>query len=123
MALHPEQILMRDVDENLPIHIIAAARNLSDEESILCVDCFENKQNLVHTEFLNSSADYCCEDCFEFESKELIKRKLIIKPGMHIDSSIFTKFLFLIWCSFSLWSVGNGERDVNYSTTNDLHFG
>ena len=46
MKLHPEAILKRDSDGNLPIHIIAAARNLSDEESFLCTDCFSTKSKL-----------------------------------------------------------------------------
>ena len=40
MRLHPEQILARDADGNLPIHVILAAKNTSDEESFLCYDCY-----------------------------------------------------------------------------------
>ena len=81
MALHPEQILKRDIDGNFPIHIIVAARNLSDEDSFLCVDCYENKSNLKHIEFLNGDTDYCCEECLEFKSGEITKKILNVRPG------------------------------------------
>ena len=74
MNLHPEQVLRRDFEGNLPIHIIAASKESSDKETLLCVDCFMSKSMLVGMEFINGDTKYCCEECFKFEPKNLISK-------------------------------------------------
>ena len=79
--LNLEQVLLKDVDGNLPIHIVTSARNLSDEESFLCIDCFTKKSKLVHRIFLNGNTDYCCQDCSEREQRQPISETIYIEPG------------------------------------------
>ena len=81
IKLHPEQVLTRDKDENLPIHIITAAKDKSDENTFLCYDCFMTKSNLVNIEYLNGRSEYCCEECFSFKPEETIKQVHYIRPG------------------------------------------
>ena len=82
IKLHPEQVLQRDAKGNLPIHIIAAARNRSDKESFLCIDCFTAKDRLIYAEFANGDTDYCCEDCFERKPTTFLTKVVCISPGM-----------------------------------------
>ena len=58
MQLHPEQVLLRDVDGNLPIHTIIASKDLSDEESFMCYDCFTTKSKLINIEYLDGDCKY-----------------------------------------------------------------
>jgi len=81
MRLHPEQILVKDNNGNLPIHIIAASNKSSDEDTFLCTDCFMRHNELICMEYVNGDTRYCCKDCFEFEPIETIKKAFEIKPG------------------------------------------
>ena len=80
MKLHPDQVLIKDINGNLPIHIIAASKEVSDEETFLCVDCFTTKSSLVSTEFPTGEMKYCCKECFEFEIIEPMSKSRYIKP-------------------------------------------
>ena len=82
LAMHPSQILRRDLDGNLPLHILAACKESSDEKSFLCFDCFKKKSELVHVEFMDCGTKYCCKDCLQHESKEL-KEFFRISSGMY----------------------------------------
>jgi len=77
--LHPEEVLKKDSNGDLPIHIITASREVSDEETFLCMDCFTKKSTLVCMEFLNGQTSYCCRDCFEIESEAC--KSFYINPG------------------------------------------
>ena len=81
IKLHPDQVLKVDNEGNLPIHAIMACRDLSDENSFLCFDCFNQKSKLVNVDYQNGDSKYCCEDCLERESKQLIKKLLNVRPG------------------------------------------
>ena len=74
-------MLQRDGNGNLPIYVIAAAKKLSDEESFLRKDCYENKSILVGVEFINGNANYCCEHYFECAPWESIRKSFHIRPG------------------------------------------
>lgn len=78
--LHPEQILRRDLDGNLPIHIAAASKDASDEETFLCVDCFSKKSKLVNVDCSNGYTKYCCETCVERVPIK-ISKTYCIRPG------------------------------------------
>ena len=107
LKLHPEQALKRDTDGNLPIHIITGTRDTSDEDCFLCFDCFEHKSELVSIEYHDGDGKYCCEDCLEMESSQLIKHSFSIRPGkFHI---IYHKSLFLILMMCSSKSSRNCE--------------
>ena len=81
MNLHPEQVLQRDSEGNLPIHIIAASKESTDEETLLCVDCFLSKSTLVGVEFINGDTKYCCEECFKFEPRNIRFKSFNMRPG------------------------------------------
>ena len=81
IKLHPNQVLERDSDGNLPIHVIAASREISDEETFLCMNCFMMKSVLVHAEFCNGQNMCCCEDCLHVESRESICKSFYMSPG------------------------------------------
>ena len=81
MKLHPEQVLEKDDDGNVPIHIITVFRELSDIISFLCFDCFTNKSELLNIEYDNGTSKYYCLDCLEWKSKILIDISFKIKPG------------------------------------------
>ena len=82
--------MKRDTDGNLPIHLLAVAKNLSDKETFLCMDCFMTKSKLINIEYLNGDTSYCCEDCFESEQKELIRKSSYMRSG--------TYYMFLSLC-------------------------
>jgi len=88
MKLHPEQVFRRDLDGKLPIHIITASRNLSDENTLLCFDCFTNKTKLINVDYHNGSTKYCCEECLEYEPKNLIKDSFNITPVYKVDEAV-----------------------------------
>ena len=96
IKLHPEQVLERDANRSLPIHIIASTKNMSDESSLFCIDCCTTKSKIVHMEYLDRGTNYCCEDCFERESKQSMRKIVYIEPG----KLYFQKF-FLTKNSFS----------------------
>ena len=93
MKLHPEQMLEKDSDGNLPVHIITAAVETSDEDTFLCHDCLMKESKLVYAEFTNGDSNYCCETCLERESKKSIRHSFQIKPG---TQCFFVKVTFLI---------------------------
>ena len=108
MKLHPEQVLGRDADGNLPIHIIASAKDLSDEKSFLCIDCSSNKSKLVHMEYLDGGTNYCCVDCLARESRQSIRRAFCLEPGkLYFNKISFNQnpFSFIISYNFSLQST------------------
>ena len=67
MMLYPREAPKKDINGDLPIHIVTALRELSDEETFLCMDCFTKKSTLMCMKFLNSEMKYCCRDCFKFD--------------------------------------------------------
>jgi len=81
LMLHPEQLLKKDANGNLPIHIATASKEMSDVDTFLCMDCFTKRNTLVRIEFLNGETRYCCDDCSEFESRTY--KSFDIKPGMY----------------------------------------
>ena len=81
LKLHPEQVLSRDSNGKLPIHLIAAAKDESDEKSFLCFDCYEKKTKLFNIYFIDGKTKYCCEDCLKFESATSISESFQITPG------------------------------------------
>ena len=80
LNLYPEQALKKDSHGNLPIHIICSSKELSDEETFLCLDCYSTKSYLIFVEFLNGSSKYCCKECMQFESCG-ISKSFEITPG------------------------------------------
>ena len=80
MILNPSQVLQRDSDGNLPIHIITACTESSDGETFICLSCFLNKGELFHVVFLNGHDTYCCYDCLRHEPKEKVKEVFPIRP-------------------------------------------
>ena len=81
LSLNLGQVLQKDVDGNLPIHIATSTRNLSDEESLFCIDCSEVKSKLVSHTFLNGNTVYYCIDCSERDSRQSIIETFYIEPG------------------------------------------
>ena len=81
MMLHPNSILQRDLNGNLPIHIITACGDTSDEKTFLCLDCFEIKNDLVYVELVNGRDLYCCLDCLQHETYGKVMRSCRIRPG------------------------------------------
>ena len=81
MIMHPEQVLMRDKNGNLPIHIIASSKEKSDVETFLCFDCYLIKSKLVNIEYQDDDTEYCCEDCFKSKSGDLMSKAYHITPG------------------------------------------
>ena len=81
MTLQPEQVLNKDSDGNLPIHIILASRDLSDEDTFTCFDCFTTKPKLMNIKYMTGESKHCCEDCYEMNSKTSMKKLTIIEPG------------------------------------------
>ena len=81
IKLHPEQALKRDIDGNLPIHIITGLRDMSDEDCFLCFDCFEKKSKLVSIDYPNGDGKYCCDKCLEMEPNQSIKHSFSMTPG------------------------------------------
>jgi len=81
MTLHPEQILRRDIDGNLPFQIITASSETCDENTFFCYDCFRKGNKLVYAEFINGDSKYCCQNCIERESKQSINKSFFIRPG------------------------------------------
>ena len=118
MIMYPEQILIKDEDGNLPNHIITAAKDKSDEETFLCVDCFSKKSKLVNIEYKNDDTEYCCEDCFEFKSWDLVSKKFYISPGKN-DCFLFSSLRIFSFplTIFSPKSTWNCSRVGNICTT------
>ena len=81
MKLHPNEVLQRDLEGNLPIHIICASTQLSEKETFLCIDCYMPKSPLVGMELDDGATKYCCEDCFEFEPMQPIINSFYLRPG------------------------------------------
>ena len=81
MIMHPDQLMKRDADGNLPIHIITASKEKSDVESFLCFDCYLIKSKLVNIEYKNGDTEYCCVDCFKSKSGDLMSKAYYISPG------------------------------------------
>ena len=81
MIMHPDQVMKRDADGNLPIHVITASKEKSDVESFLCFDCYLIKSKLVNIEYKNGDTEYCCEDCFKSKSGDLMSKAYYISPG------------------------------------------
>ena len=107
IKLHPEQALTRDIDGNLPIHIITGSRDTSDEDCFLCFDCFEKKSKLVSMEYHNGKGKYCCEDCLEMEPSQPIKYSFSMIPGKF--HTIYYGSLFLTIMFHSSKSSRNCE--------------
>ena len=69
ILLHPEEILKKDSNGDLPIHIVAASKEISDEHTFVCMHCFSRRNTLTCMDFSNGDVRYSCGDCFEFESQ------------------------------------------------------
>ena len=81
LKMHPEQALRRDQSMKLPIHLITACRDVSDEESFLCFDCYTKKSKLFNIYFKDGASKYCCENCLHLEPRESISELVEIEPG------------------------------------------
>ena len=82
MKLHPEQLLNKDSNGDLPIHIILASTESSDEVTFSCFDCFTEQSKFLGVEYVNGESKYCCEDCLESRSEEIpIRNSFEIRPG------------------------------------------
>ena len=88
MELHPEQVLARDSDGNLPIHTIAAAKEKSDRDTFFCIDCCNDDSKLVSIQFLNGYFKYCCEECFESEPRDSISESYVMSPVNKVHETI-----------------------------------
>ena len=80
IMLYPKEILKKDFNGNLPIHIISASKEVSDESTFLCMDCFSRKNALICMEFSNGYTTCSCESCFNFESE--VHKSFDINSGM-----------------------------------------
>jgi len=81
LRMHPDQILKKDLDGNLPIHIIAASKESSDEKTFICLDCFTKGEKLSYVEFFDGESKYCCDSCLETTSEKSRKGSFSIRPG------------------------------------------
>ena len=99
--LRPEQVLSRDLDGNLPLHIIVASKDLSDKGTFVCFTGCRGKNKLFNIEFVAGGSKSCCEDCLKNEPDELIRESFEINPGAShnifvFDESSFSKVSFIL---------------------------
>ena len=80
MMLYPAQLLKRDVYGKLPMQIISAARDLSDEDTFMCFNCITKYSELVHAEFLNGDTRHRCEHCLKHDPNKSISEVFYIGP-------------------------------------------
>ena len=78
--MHLEQVLTRDANGNLPIHIITAFKE-KYAETFLYFDCYLIKSKLVNIEYTNGDTEYCCVACFKSKSGDLMSKAYYISPG------------------------------------------
>ena len=96
MMLQPEQVLQRDPEGNLPIHVILSSREACDQATFVCLDCLGLKSELVCSEDQNGIAEYCCTDCFYHDPMTLEEKEpFCMRPGAccnRLLKSIFNSF-------------------------------
>jgi len=68
MKVHPEQVLVKDIYGDLPIHVIVKSKEVTDGKTFLCMDCFMTRNKLMSIESPNNVMKYLCQECLEFDN-------------------------------------------------------
>ena len=72
MMIYSDEIIKRDLDGNLLIHILIVVQEKSNKITFWYREYFMNKNNLMRIKFITDNTKYYCEDYLKNSPKMLI---------------------------------------------------